>query len=252
MDEGSLCVHEIEFVINSWEDFSNGSWVGDHAACSHNLGEITSWNDGWWLIVDSAFESSWAPVDELDGSLGFNGGDSGVDILWDDITSVHEAASHIFTVSWIAFRHHGNWLEGRIGDFGNWELFVVCFFSRDDWCIWRKHKVDSWIWDQVGLELSYINVKGSVESEGGSQWWDDLSNESVQVGVGWSFNIKVSSANIIDSFVIKDDSDISVLKKRVSWKDRVVWLNDSSWDLWWWINSKTDFWFLTIINRKSF
>jgi len=71
------------------------------------------------LIVDSAFESSWAPVDELDGSLGFNGGDSGVDILWDDITSVHEAASHIFTVSWIAFCHHGSWLEGRVGDFGN-------------------------------------------------------------------------------------------------------------------------------------
>jgi len=75
--------------------------------------------------------------------------------------------------------------------------------------------MDSWIWHQVGLELSYINVKGSVESEGGSQRGDDLSNESVQVGVGWSFNIEVSSADIIDGFVIKDHSDISVLKKRV-------------------------------------
>jgi len=75
--------------------------------------------------------------------------------------------------------------------------------------------MDSWIWHQVGLELSYINVKGSVESEGGSQRGDDLSNESVQVGVGWSFNIEVSSADIIDGFVIKDDGDISVLKKRV-------------------------------------
>jgi hypothetical protein len=79
-----------------------------------------------------------------------------------------------------------------------------------------------------------------------------LSNESVQVGVGWSFNIKVSSANIIDSFVIKDDSDISVLKKRVSWKDRVVWLNDGSWDLWGWINSESEFGFLTVIDWKSF
>ena len=43
-----------------------------------------------------------------------------------------------------------------------------------------------------------------------------MSNESVQVGVGWSFNVEVSSADIIDGFVIKDDSNISVLKKRVS------------------------------------
>jgi hypothetical protein len=76
--------------------------------------------------------------------------------------------------------------------------------------------VDTWVWHQVGLEFGDIDVQGTIESEGSSQGGDNLGNESVQVGVGWSFNIKVSSANIIDSFVIKDDSDISVLKKRVS------------------------------------
>jgi len=29
--------------------------------------------------------------------------------------------------------------------------------------------MDSWIWDQVSLELSNINVKGTVESEGSSE-----------------------------------------------------------------------------------
>jgi hypothetical protein len=129
---------------------------------------------------------------------------------------------------------------------------VVCFLSRDDWCIWWKHEVDSWIWHQVSLELSNIDVKGSIESEGSSQWWDNLSNKSVQVCVSWSFNIKVSSADIIDGFVIKDNSNISVLEKRVSWKDRVVWLNDGSWNLWGWINSESEFGFLTVIDWKSF
>ena len=32
MDEGSLGVHEIELVIDSGEDLSDGSGVGDHAA----------------------------------------------------------------------------------------------------------------------------------------------------------------------------------------------------------------------------
>jgi len=111
MDEGSLGVHEIEFMIDSGEDFSDGGGVGDHADGSHDLSEITSWHDGWWLIVDTTLETGWAPVNELDGSLGLDGGDSGVDILWDDITSVHEAACHVLSVSWVTLGHHGGWLE---------------------------------------------------------------------------------------------------------------------------------------------
>merc|ERR1711981_1488241 len=95
MDESSLGIHEIEFMINSGEDLSDGCGVGDHAPCSHDLGEITTWYNGWWLIVDTALETGWAPVDELDGSLGLDGGNGGVDILWYDITSVHEAACHV-------------------------------------------------------------------------------------------------------------------------------------------------------------
>merc|ERR1711871_959463 len=74
VDEGSLGVHKIEFVINAGEDLSDGSGVGDHADGAHNLGEITTGDNGWWLIVDTALEASWAPVDELNGSLGLDGG----------------------------------------------------------------------------------------------------------------------------------------------------------------------------------
>jgi len=202
MYEGSLGVHKIEFVIDSWEDFSNSSWVGDHADGSHDFSEITSWDDGGWLIVNTAFEAGWAPVDELDGSLGLDGSNSGVNILGDDITSVHKAASHIFTVSWIAFGHHGSGFESWVGDFSNGQLFVVSFLGWDNWGIWWQHEMDSGIWDQVGLEFSNIDVQSTIESEWGSQWWNDLGDKSVQVGVGWSFNIEISSADIIDGFVI--------------------------------------------------
>ena len=36
-----------------------------------------------------------------------------------------------------------------------------------------------------------------------------MGDKSVQVSISGSFNVKVSSADIIDSFVIKDDIDIS-------------------------------------------
>ena len=93
---------------------------------------------------------------------------------------------------------------------------MISFLGGDDWCVRRKHEMDSWVWHEVGLEFSNINVQSTIESEGGSEGGDDLSDESVQVGVGWSLDIKVSSADIIDGFVIEDDGDISVLKKRMS------------------------------------
>jgi len=132
VDEGSLGVHEIELVINSGEDLSDGSGVGDHADGSHDLGEITTGNNSGGLVVNTALETSGAPVNELDGSLGLDGGDGGVDILGDDITSVHEAACHVLSVSGVALGHHGGGLEGGVGDFGNGELFVVGFLGGDD------------------------------------------------------------------------------------------------------------------------
>jgi len=75
VDEGSLGVHKIELVVDSGEDLSDGGGVGDHADGSHDLGEVTSGDNGGGLVVDTALEAGGAPVDELDGSLGLDGGD---------------------------------------------------------------------------------------------------------------------------------------------------------------------------------
>jgi len=88
--------------------------------------------------------------------------------------------------------------------------------------------VNSGVRDEVGLEFSDINVQGSIESKGGSEGGNNLSNKSVKVGVSGSFNIELSSADIVDSFVIKHNSDISVFKKGVSGKNGVVWFNNGS------------------------
>ena len=108
--------------------------------------------------------------------------------------------------------------------------------------------MDTRIGDQVGLELSNIDVKGTIESEGSSERRDNLSNKSVQVGVGGSLNIEVSSADIIDGFVIKHNGDISVLKEGVGSEHSVVRLNDCSGDLRRRIDGETELRLLTIID----
>ena len=116
MDEGTLGIHEIELVIESGEDLSNGGGVGDHADSPHDLSEITSGNDGGWLVVDTDLETGGAPVDELDGSLGLDGSNGSVDILGDDITTVHHGAGHVLSVTRVALGHHVSGLEGGVGD----------------------------------------------------------------------------------------------------------------------------------------
>jgi hypothetical protein len=132
MDESSLGVHKIEFMIESAEDFGNSGRVGNHTHGSHDLGEVTSGDDGGGLIVDTDLESGGAPIDELDGSLGLDGSDRGVNILGDDVTSVKHRASHIFTVSGVALGHHRGRFESGVGDFSNGELFMIGLFSGDD------------------------------------------------------------------------------------------------------------------------
>jgi len=68
-----------------------------------------------------------------------------------------------------------------------------------------------------------------------------LSNEAIQVGICWPFNIKTSPTDIIDGFVIKHNCDIRVIQKRGCGKDGVVWLDDGGGDLWGWVDSESEF-----------
>ena len=74
MNEGTLGIHEIELVIDAREHLGDGRCVRDHADSTHHLSQVTARNNGWRLVVNAAFESRRRPVDELDGSLGLDGG----------------------------------------------------------------------------------------------------------------------------------------------------------------------------------
>merc|ERR1711959_359683 len=80
VNKGTLGVHEVELVVKTSPGLGNGGGVAKHAHSALDLGEVTTWNNSWWLPINTDLEASWAPVDELDGALGIDGGDRGVDI----------------------------------------------------------------------------------------------------------------------------------------------------------------------------
>ena len=75
--------------------------------------------------------------------------------------------------------------------------------------------MDTWVWDQVGLELSQVDVEGTIESEGGGDGGDDLSDQSVQVGVSWTFNVQVTSTDVVDGLIVDHEGTVGVLQGSV-------------------------------------
>lgn len=75
-----------------------------------------------------------------------------------------------------------------------------------------------------------------------------MRDKSVQVGVGGSLNIEVSSADIVDGLVVEHDGDISVLEEGVGGQNGVVGLNDGSGDLRGGIDSESEFGLLSVVD----
>ena len=104
---------------------------------------------------------------------------------------------------------------------------MVSFLSGDYWGVGDQREMDSRVRYQVSLELSQINVEGTIESQRSSDGGDDLSNESVQVGVGRSLDVQVTSADIVDSLIVYHEGTVRVLQGGMGSQDRVVRLNNS-------------------------
>jgi len=107
-------------MVQASPGLSDGGGVAQHADSPLDLGQVSSWHHSWGLIVDAHLESSGAPVNKLDGSLGLDGGNGGIHILGHNITPVQHAASHVLSVPRVALDHLktsfviviGTWLTG--------------------------------------------------------------------------------------------------------------------------------------------
>ena len=79
-------MHQIKLVVNAGEDFCDGCGIRNHAAGAHDLGQVAPGDNCRRLVVDAALEARWAPVHELDSTLGLDGSHSCIDILWHHIS----------------------------------------------------------------------------------------------------------------------------------------------------------------------
>lgn len=110
MHESALAVHKIELVVESGPSLGDGGGVAQHGDGSVNGGEGAvigaCRGDGHGLlVVDAELEASGAPLDQVEGGLGLEGGDSGVAVAGNDITTVQESDGHVLSVAGVADNH---------------------------------------------------------------------------------------------------------------------------------------------------
>ena len=251
MHERALGVHQVELVVEAGEHLRDGGGVGDHAHGALHLGEVTAGHHGGGLVVDTALEAGGAPVDELDGALGLDGGDGGVDVLGDDVTTVHETARHVLAVAGVALGHHGGGLVRGVGDLRDGELLVVRLLRGDHGGVRGEHEVDPGVGHEVGLELGDVDVERAVEAKRRGEGRHDLADQAVEVGVGGALDVEGSTADVVDGFVVEHDGDVGVLQEGVRGKHGVVGFHDSGGDLGGGVDSEPELGLLAIVNGKA-
>jgi len=248
--ESPLGVHQVKLVVQPGPRLGDGRGVAQHADGTLNFGEIATGNNRGWLIIDANLEASWAPVDELDGPLGLDGGDRGVDVFGDDVATEEEATRHVFTMTRIAFHHLIGGLEAGVGNLCHGELLVVSLLRRDDGRVSRKREVDTRVRDQVSLELGQVHIQGPVKSQGSSDGRDDLTDETIQVGVSGPLDVEISPADVIDGFVVDHEGAVRVLQGGVSGENGIVWFNHRRGNLRSRVDGELKLGLLAIIHRE--
>ena len=178
------------------------------------------------LVADTELEASRAPVDELDGALGLEGGNSAVGILGNNITTVEQAGGHVLAVAGVTLDHLVVGLEAVGGHLSDRVGLVGSLVSGDDGRVGDQREVDTGVGDQVSLELVQVDVEGTVEAERSSDGGNNLSDQTVQVLVAGTLNAEVAAANIVDGLVVDHEGAVGVLEGGVSGQDGVVGLNN--------------------------
>jgi len=250
VDESPLGVHQVELVIESGPGFGDGRGVAQHTDGTLNLGQITPRNHGGRLVVDADLEPSGTPIDKLDGPLGLDGGDGSIDVLGDDISTKEETTCHVLSVTRITFHHLIGGFEASVGNFSNGKLLMVSFLRGNNGRVGGQWEVNSRIRNQVSLELGQIHIQSSVEAQGSRDGGDDLPDETIEVGVGWSLNVEVPPADVVDGFVVDHEGAVGVLQGSVSGQNRVVGLNHRRRHLWRRVDGEFQLGFLAVIDGK--
>ena len=146
-----------------------------------DFGQISVGNHLGWLVANTDLESSWAPVNELNGALRFQCSNSGVHVIGDNITTVQKAGRHVFTIPRIAFDHLVVGLETGHRDLLHRVRFMGSLRGRNNRSVGNKREMNTRIGHEIGLEFVQVDVERTIEPKGSGDRGDNYGTFSYKV-----------------------------------------------------------------------
>ena len=124
--------------------------------------------------------------------------------------------------------------------------------ARNDGCIANQWVMNPGVRNQVGLELVEIDIECTVEPEARCDRANDLSNQAVQVFIIGPRNVQVTTADVIDCFVVDQKCAIGVFDGAVCRKHSVIGFDDGSRDPRGWIDDEFELRLLAVVGGEAF
>jgi hypothetical protein len=118
----------------------------EYSPSTANLSQIAVGDHLRGLVADTNLEAGWAPIDELDGGLGLQGGNGHGDVLRDDIASVQQAGGHVLSVARVALHHLVVGLEAGHGHLLDRVGLVGRLSGRYDRGVSNEREMDARVW----------------------------------------------------------------------------------------------------------
>ncbi|KAF1763000.1 hypothetical protein GCK72_011265 [Caenorhabditis remanei] len=143
-------------------------------------------------------KSGRTPIHKLDASLRLDRRNSSIHIFRHNVSTEQKTNGHILSMSWITLDHLIMRFEAHIGDFSDGKLFVIRLLGRNDRRECGQREMDSGVRYQICLEFCQVDVECSVETKRRGDRGDDLTDETVQVGVGGTFDVKVATTDVVN------------------------------------------------------
>ena len=128
--------------------------------------------------------------------------DCSVDVARYNVAAVEQADGHVLPVPRVALDHLVAGLEAGRRDFLDRALLMKSLFGGNDRRVGDEGEVDAGVGYEVVLELAEVDVEGSFEPERGRDGGDGLRDDPVQVGVGWSVDLHVLQADLVNGLVV--------------------------------------------------
>ena len=121
------------------------------------------------------------------------------------VESVSQQSALLLTVlalPRVALDHLIPGLEARERHVSDRVLLMVSLLGGDDGSKRSEGEVDTGERNKVRLELVQVDVEGTIETEGGGDRRDNLSDQPVEVGEARRRDVEPLLANVVNSLVV--------------------------------------------------